>query len=120
PFMADPTLAIVCDVLEPATMQAYGRDPRGIARRAEAFLKSTGVADQAFFGPEPEFFVFDSVRFKNNPGDVAYEIISDEAPWASYRKLDGANSGHRPFTKGGYFPLPPVDSLQDLRAEMCK
>jgi glutamine synthetase len=120
PFMADPTLAIICDVLEPATMQAYSRDPRGIARRAEAYLKSTGIADQAFFGPEPEFFVFDSVRFKNTPSGAMFEIDSEEAPWSSDKKLDGANSGHRPFTKGGYFPLPPVDSLHDLRAEMCK
>jgi glutamine synthetase len=120
PFMADPTIAIVCDVLEPATMQAYGRDPRGIAKRAEAYLKSSGVADQAFFGPEPEFFVFDSVRVKNTPSGAMYEIESEEAPWSSDKKFDGANSGHRPGVKGGYFPLSPVDSLQDLRAEMCK
>jgi len=120
PFSADPTLILTCDVLEPATMQAYGRCPRGIARRAEQFLKSTGVADQAFFGPEPEFFVFDSIRWGNDMSGSFYEIGSEEAPWSSKAKMDGANPGHRPSVKGGYFPVSPVDSLNDLRAEMCK
>ncbi|MEZ5484834.1 MAG: type I glutamate--ammonia ligase [Lysobacteraceae bacterium] len=120
PFTADPTLILFCDVLEPATMQAYERCPRGIARRAEQFLKSTGVADQAFFGPEPEFFVFDSIRWGNDMSGSFFEIGSEEAPWSSKADMDGANPGHRPGVKGGYFPVSPVDSLNDLRAEMCK
>ncbi len=120
PFMADPTLVITCDVLEPHTMQAYSRDPRSVARRAEAFLKSTGIADTAFFGPEPEFFVFDSVRWQNDMGKVFFEVNSEEAAWSSRDRIEGGNSGHRPGIKGGYFPVPPVDSFQDLRGEMCK
>ena len=96
PFTADPTLILVCDILDPATMQGYSRDPRGIARRAEAFLKASGIADQAFFGPEPEFFIFDGVRFTNDMGKVMYEIFSDEASWSTGKKQDGANHGHRP------------------------
>ena len=120
PFPADPTLVLVCDVLDPSTMQAYGRDPRGIARRAEAFLKSSGIADQAFFGPQPEFFIFDSVRFAVDMGHAFFHVDSEEAHWNSSREYDGGNSGYRPGVKGGYLPLPPADSLHDLRAEMCK
>ena len=120
PFTADPTLVLVCDILDPATMQAYTRDPRGVARRAEAFLKSSGIAEQAFFGPEPEFFVFDSVRFANEMGHTFYQIDSEEAHWNSAREYAGGNSGYRPMVKGGYFPVAPLDSLHDLRAEMCK
>ncbi|MGY0505666.1 type I glutamate--ammonia ligase [Luteimonas sp. e5] len=120
PFTADPTLVMVCDVLDPTTMQAYARDPRGIARRAEAYLKASGIADSAFFGPEPEFFVFDSVRFGNDMGRVFYEVDSEEAAWNSGREYAGGNSGYRPMVKGGYLPVPPKDSLHDLRAEMCK
>jgi len=120
PFMADTTLMLVCDVLEPHTMQAYSRDPRSIARRAEAFLKSTGIADTAFFGPEPEFFIFDSVRWQNDMGKVFFEVESEEAAWSSRQRFEDGNSGHRPGIKGGYFPVPPVDSFQDLRGEMCK
>ena len=120
PFMADPTLILTCDVLEPHTMQAYTRDPRSIARRAEAFLKSTGIADTAFFGPEPEFFIFDAVHWQNDMGRASFEIESDEAAWSSNKRFEGGNSGHRPGVKGGYFPVPPVDSLQDIRSEMCK
>ncbi len=119
PFAAHKQMNIVCDVLEPSTMQAYARDPRSIARRAEAYLKSTGVADTAYFGPEPEFFIFDSVRWQNDMGRVFYEIGSEEAAWSSRYKYDEGNHGHRPGVKGGYFPVPPVDSLADLRAEMC-
>ncbi|MGB8717033.1 MAG: type I glutamate--ammonia ligase, partial [Rhodanobacteraceae bacterium] len=106
--------------LEPSTMQAYGRDPRSIARRAEAHLKASGIADEAAFGPEPEFFVFDSVRWQNDMGRVFYEIESEEAAWSSRYDYEGGNHGHRPGIKGGYFPVSPVDSLADLRAEMCK
>jgi glutamine synthetase len=120
PFSADPTLVLTCDVLDPATMQAYERDPRGVARRAEAYLKSSGIAEQAFFGPEPEYFIFDSVRFGNEMGHTFFEIDSEEAHWNSAREYAGGNTGYRPMVKGGYFPLPPVDSLHDIRAEMCK
>ena len=120
PFTADPTLVLVCDILDPATMQAYTRDPRGVARRAEAFLKSSGIAEQAFFGPEPEFFIFDSVRFANEMGHTFFQIDSEEAHWNSAREYAGGNSGYRPMVKGGYFPVAPLDSLHDLRAEMCK
>jgi len=119
PFMEHKALVLQCDVLEPSTMQAYSRDPRSIARRAEAFLKSTGIADTAFFGPEPEFFIFDSVRFRNDMGHASYEILSEEAAWASGKSFDGTNTGYRPGVKGGYFPVPPTDSFQDLRSEMC-
>lgn len=120
PFSSVKQLILTCDVLEPSTMQAYGRDPRSIAKRAEAYLKSTGVADTAFFGPEPEFFIFDSVRYANDMGKVFYEIESEEAAWSSGQRIEGGNSGHRPGVKGGYFPVSPVDSLGDLRAEMCQ
>ena len=120
PFSADPTLVLACDVLDPATMQAYSRDPRGIAKRAEAYLKSSGIAEQAFFGPEPEFFIFDSVRFGNEMGHTFFQVDSEEAHWNSSREYDGGNSGYRPMIKGGYFPVPPLDSLHDLRAEMCR
>ena len=120
PFTADPTLVLSCDILDPTTMQAYTRDPRGVARRAEAYLKASGIADQAFFGPEPEFFIFDSVRFANEMGHTFYQIDSEEAHWNSARDYAGGNSGYRPMVKGGYFPVAPLDSLHDLRAEMCK
>ena len=120
PFTADPTLVLVCDVLEPATMQAYSRCPRSVARRAEAFLKASGIADTAFFGPEPEFFVFDSVRWANDMGHTFFHIESEEAHWNSARDYEQGNSGHRPGIKGGYMPLPPTDTLHDLRAEMVK
>jgi len=119
PFLAEPTLILNCDVLEPNTMQAYSRDPRSLAKRAEAYLKSTGIADTAFFGPEPEFFLFDSVRWQNDMGKVFFEVESEEASWSSRSRYSEGNSGHRPGIKGGYFPVPPVDSLQDIRSEMC-
>ena len=120
PFTADPTLVLVCDVLEPATMQAYSRCPRSVAKRAEAFLKSSGIADAAFFGPEPEFFVFDSVRWANDMGHTFFQIDSEEAHWNSAREYEQGNSGYRPGVKGGYFPVAPTDTLHDLRAEMVK
>ncbi|MEN9464297.1 MAG: Glutamine synthetase protein [Pseudomonadota bacterium] len=119
PFAADPTIIVRCDVVEPGTLVGYDRDPRSIAHRAEAYLKSTGIADTAFFGPEPEFFVFDSVEWQNSMNKVGFEIHSDEGAWATNGLVDGRNSGHRPRVKGGYFPVPPVDSLQDVRAAMC-
>ena len=120
PFTADPTLVLICDILDPTTMQGYSRDPRGIAKRAEAFLKSSGVADTAFFGPEPEFFIFDSVRFANEMGHTFFHVDSEEAHWNSATEYAGGNTGYRPMVKGGYFPVGPLDSLHDLRAEMCK
>jgi glutamine synthetase len=120
PFFSDPTLILRCDILEPATMQAYGRDPRSVGKRAEEYLKSTGIGDTAFFGPEPEFFIFDDVRWKNEMSGASFEIASDEAAWSSNRVFEEGNIGHRPGVKGGYFPVPPVDSLQDIRSAMCQ
>jgi len=119
PFYDDPTLILRCDVLEPNTMQGYERDPRSLAKRAEAYLKSTGVADSAFFGPEPEFFVFDDVRWDDSICNAFYEIDSEEGSWNTARLGEDANMGHRPGVKGGYFPVPPVDSLQNIRSAMC-
>jgi glutamine synthetase len=120
PFAEDTTLIIHCDVLEPSTMQGYSRDPRSAAKRAEAYLKASGIADAAFFGPEPEFFIFDSVRWQNTMQATGFEIDSEEGFWSSNKKFEAGNSGHRPANKGGYFPVPPVDSFQDIRSEMCK
>ncbi|MBV2234072.1 MAG: type I glutamate--ammonia ligase [Sterolibacterium sp.] len=119
PFADESTVIVRCDILEPATMQGYGRDPRSIARRAELYLKSTGIADTAYFGPEPEFFVFDSVQWKTEMQGVSFAIHSEEGAWTTNEMQDGRNSGHRPRVKGGYFPVPPVDSLHNLRAAMC-
>lgn len=119
PFADHPTIIVRCDVVEPTTMTGYDRDPRSIARRAEEYLKSTGIADTAFFGPEPEFFVFDSVEWQNDMNKVNLEIHSDEGAWATSGLTEGKNTGHRPRVKGGYFPVPPVDSLQTVRADMC-
>lgn len=120
PFTADPTLILSCDVLEPATMQAYSRCPRSIARRGEAYVKASGIADLAFFGPEPEFFIFDSVRWGNDMGHTFFEIDSEEAHWNSAKQYEGGNSGYRPGLKGGYFPVAPTDTLHDIRSEMVK
>jgi len=120
PFSEDATLAITCDILDPATMQAYPRDPRGVARRAEAYLKSSGIAEQAFFGPEPEFFVFDSVRFGNQMGHTFFQVDSEEAHWNASTDYPGGNSGYRHGIKGGYAPVAPRDGLHELRAQMCK
>lgn len=120
PFFDDATLFITCDVIEPSTMEAYERCPRGIAKKAEAFIKESGLADTAYFGPEPEFFIFDSVTWGADMSGCHYKINSEEAAWSSDKDLDGGNTGHRPAVKGGYFPLPPVDSLHDLRAAACE
>ncbi|MCH8542550.1 MAG: glutamate--ammonia ligase [Alcanivorax sp.] len=119
PFTDVSTLNLRCTIVEPTTMQGYERDPRSIAMRAEEYLKSTGIADSALFGPEPEFFVFDSVKWKSDMQGAMYEIYSEEAAWVSADDFERNNIGHRPGVKGGYFPVPPVDSLHDLRAAMC-
>jgi len=119
PFMQDTTVLLRCDVIEPATMQGYERDPRSIAKRGEAYLKSTGIGDEAFFGPEAEFFVFDSVRWTNEMSEASYHIESVEGAWSSGKDYEDGNIGHRPGVKGGYFPVPPVDSQQDVRSAMC-
>ncbi|OCH98670.1 type I glutamate--ammonia ligase [Legionella jamestowniensis] len=119
PFYQDSTLIIRCNVVDPQTMLGYDRDPRSIAKRAEAYLQSTGIADKAYFGPEPEFFLFDSVRWGNNIRGSFYEIDSDEGQWNSEKVFEGGNIGHRPSVKGGYFPVPPVDSSQDIRSAIC-
>lgn len=119
PFFSDPTLNLRCDILEPSTMENYQRDPRGIARKAEAFLASSGIADQAFFGPEPEFFIFDDVRWEDHISGAFYQVDTDEAAWNSVKASEEGNIGHRPAVKGGYFPVPPVDSLQDIRSAIC-
>ena len=118
PFFQETTLILTCDVLEPSDGKAYDRDPRSIAKRAEAYLKSSGLGDTAYFGPEPEFFVFDNVSWNADASGAFFKIEEYEAPWNSGAKLEEGNKGHRPTTKGGYFPVPPVDSTQDLRAEM--
>ena len=120
PFTEEPTLIVRCDIIEPADMSGYEKDPRSIAKRAEAYLSETGIGDTAFFGNEPEFFVFDSVKWDTGfgLGKAFYEIHSEEADWESGTDLEGGNKGHRPRIKGGYFPVPPVDSMMDLRGEM--
>jgi len=119
PFFEDKTLVLRCDIIEPATMQGYERDPRSVAKRAEEYLKSTGLGDTAFFGPEPEFFIFDDVRWDSNMSGSFVKIDSEEAAWNSEKSMEGGNMGHRPRVKGGYFPVPPVDSVHDIRATMC-
>lgn len=119
PFFQEPTLVIRCDVVEPSTMLGYERDPRCLARRAEEYLKASGVADKAYFGPEPEFFIFDEVNWTVNQHTVGFEIDSKEGAWNSGTAYPEGNDGHRPAIKGGYFPVPPVDSSQDLRSAMC-
>ena len=119
PFMDDTTIVVTCDIIEPATMQGYERDPRSVAKRAESYMQSTGIADTAFFGPENEFFMFDSVTWGSNMSGSHYKIDSEEAAWNSEKEYSDGNMGHRPGVKGGYFPVPPVDSLHDIRAAMC-
>ena len=118
PFFAQSTLAVFCDVLEPLTNEPYERDPRGIAGKAEAYLKQTGVGDTAVFGPEAEFFVFDDVRFKADPFNCGYKIDSIELPSNMDTDYEMGNLGHRPRTKGGYFPVPPIDRRR-ISARRC-
>ncbi len=119
PFRDETTLNLRCDIIEPSTMQPYARDPRSTAKLAEAYLKSSGIGDAAYFGPEAEFFVFDDVRWKVAMSGASYAISAEEAAWESHSDFEGGNLGHRPRIKGGYFPVPPVDSHVDLRNAMC-
>ncbi len=118
PFFAQSTMAIFCDVVDPVTGEPYNRDPRGTAKKAEAYLKSTGIGDTCFVGPEAEFFVFDDVRFSSDPYNTGFKLDSSELPSNMDTEYEGGNMGHRPRTKGGYFPVPPVDAGQDYRGEM--
>ncbi|WP_108126464.1 glutamate--ammonia ligase [Saccharospirillum mangrovi] len=119
PFFEDATVVIRCNIVEPSTGEGYNRDPRSVAQRAEAYLKSTGLGDTAMFGPEPEFFVFDDIQWGADISGAFYKINSEEAAWSSAKVFEDGNMGHRPTIKGGYFPVPPVDSLHDIRAAMC-
>lgn len=119
PFTAVPTLSLICNVVDPITREAYSRDPRNIAQKAERYLKSTGLADTAYFGPEPEFFVFDEIRYDHGPNRAFYEIDSIEGQWNTGRREAGGNLGYKPRFREGYFPVPPTDSQQDIRTEMC-
>jgi glutamine synthetase len=118
PFAAQPTVAIFCDVVDPGTGQAYNRDPRSIAKAAEAYAKSTGIADEVFVGPEAEFFVFDDVRYQVDMNKVAFEFDSEEGPYNMGRRYEDGNLAHKIPAKGGYFPVAPMDTGSDLRAEM--
>ncbi|MBU6143054.1 MAG: type I glutamate--ammonia ligase [Betaproteobacteria bacterium] len=119
PFREESTLNLTCDVVEPSDGKGYDRDPRSIAKRAEAYLKSTGVGDTVYFGPEPEFFIFDGVTWNVDMSGCSARIKSEEASWSTGIEYEGGNLAHRPAVKGGYFPVPPVDSFQDIRSEMC-
>jgi len=118
PFFQQSTLAVICDVLDPITGQAYNRDPRTTAKKAEAYVKASGVGDTVFFGPEAEFFVFDDVRWSIEPHNTGYSYDSSELPINTSKEYPMGNMGHRPGPKGGYFPVPPIDSEQDMRGEM--
>ncbi|MGA1553241.1 MAG: type I glutamate--ammonia ligase, partial [Burkholderiaceae bacterium] len=119
PFREESTLNITCDVIEPSDGKGYELDPRSLAKRAEAFLKASGVGDTVFFGPEPEFFIFDGVTWTCDMSGSSVKVKTEEGSWSTGIDYEGGNLGHRPAVKGGYFPVPPVDSLQDIRSEMC-
>lgn len=119
PFTDEAVLNINCDVIEPADGKPYNRCPRGIAKRAEAYLKSSGIGDVAYFGPEPEFFIFDGVTWNVDMSGSSVKIKSEEAPWSTGIEYESGNMAHRAPVKGGYFPVPPVDTLQDIRNAMC-
>jgi glutamine synthetase len=119
PFTDEVTVIVRCGIVDPITGEGYNRDPRSIGERAIQYLKSTGIGDSVLFGPEPEFFVFDDVKWKADMSGCSYEINSEEAAWSSNNSYEEGNTGHRPGIKGGYFPVPPVDSLHDLRGAMC-
>ncbi|GGB58649.1 type I glutamate--ammonia ligase [Henriciella pelagia] len=118
PFFQQTTLAVICDILDPITGEAYGRDPRTTAKKAEAYLKQTGIGTTAYFGPEAEFFVFDDVRWSTDSHKTGYSFDSTELPSNTDKEYEMGNMGHRPHAKGGYFPVPPIDSEQDMRSEM--
>ncbi len=118
PFYQQTTLTVLCDILEPSSGEAYNRDPRTTAKKAEKFLAASGVGDTAFFGPEAEFFVFDDVRWSTEQNETGYKLDSEEGPYNSNASIEGGNLGHRPGPKGGYFPVNPIDSGQDMRSEM--
>jgi len=118
PFREEPTLIMTCDVVEPSDLKGYDRDPRSLAKRAEAYLKSSGLGDTAYFGPEPEFFVFDGITWTDDMSGCSFKIKSDEASWSTGLESESGNLGHRPRVKGGYVPVSPVDSFADLRSEM--
>jgi len=117
PFLKDPTLVMICDIADPITRESYSRDPRNIAKKAEAYLKASGVADVAYFGPEAEFFIFDDIRFDSTENSAYYYVDSSEGQWNTGR-AEGPNLGYKPRYKEGYFPVPPMDSQQDIRSEM--
>ena len=119
PFTEETTLIVRCDVVEPSTLQGYERDPRSVAKRAEDYMRSTGIADTVLFGPEPEFFLFDDVKYKSDMSGSMYKVDAVEAAWNSDKDYEGGNTGHRPGVKGGYFPCSPVDSSQDWRSATC-
>lgn len=119
PFTDEPTVILRCDIVEPSTGEGYERDPRSVAKRAEEYLKSTGLGDTAFFGPEPEFFIFDDIKWGQDMSGSFVKISSEEAAWSTGHDFSEGNMGHRPRVKGGYFPVPPVDSLHDIRSAMC-
>jgi glutamine synthetase len=120
PFMDVPTLSIICDVVVPDTFEPYNRDPRQIAKKAVQYLKSTGIADTAFIGPEAEFFIFDDIRYDQNPYGGFYQLDSEEATWNSGKTpAEGRNLGYRPRFKEGYFPTLPMDATHNIRTEMC-
>ncbi len=118
PFYAEKTICIHCDVVEPDTGEAYTRDPRSTAAKAEAYLKSSGIGDTAYFGPEAEFFVFDDVRYSVGINKVSYQVDAIDASWNTDTEFEMGNSGHRPGVKGGYFPVNPIDDAHDMRGEM--
>ena len=118
PFFAQSTMVILCDILDPVSGEAYNRDPRGTAKKAEAYLKASGIGDTIFVGPEPEFFVFDDVKYKADPYNTGFKLDSSELPSNDDSEYETGNLGHRPRVKGGYFPVPPIDSCQDMRSEM--
>lgn len=120
PFFDAVTVVVTCDIIEPSTLQGYDRDPRSIARRAEEYLKSTGIGDTAYFGPEPEFFVFDDVKWSIDMSGVSHKITAEEAAWSTNETYEWGNMAHRPRVKGGYFPVPPIDSSHDMRSVMCE
>ena len=119
PFCTVPTLSLLCNIVDPITKEDYSRDPRNIARKAEAYLKASGMGDVAYFGPEPEFFILDDIRFDQNEHEAYYHVDSREGRWNSGR-LESPNLGYKPRYKEGYFPVPPIDSQQDIRTEMIQ